>query len=75
VRLNLFVDDCHLSNITKVIFFAFNQIGGKKAFQLLKKWTYVLHTRNNIVKILVKTFLNSHCIESHLQRLYMILNN
>ncbi len=69
--LNLFVDDCHLSNITKVIFFLFNQIGEIKNFQLLKKWTYVLHTENNIVK----AFLNSHCIESHLQILYIILNN
>jgi len=75
VWLNLFVDDCHLSNITKVIFFVFNQIGEIKNFQLLKKWTYVLHTKNNIVKVLVKAFLNSYCIESHLQRLYIILNN
>jgi hypothetical protein len=56
--LNLFVDDYHLSNIAKVIFLVFNHIGGKKNLQLLKKWTYVLHTKNNIIKVLIKSFLN-----------------
>jgi hypothetical protein len=40
----------------------------------LNAWTYILHEKNNIVKDLMKAFLDSHGIESHLQKLYANLN-
>jgi hypothetical protein len=39
-----------------------------------EEWTYILHNKNNIVEDLMKTFSDSHCIESHLQKLYANLN-
>jgi hypothetical protein len=39
-----------------------------------EEWTYILHNKNNIVKDWMKAFLDSHCIESHLQKLYANLN-
>jgi hypothetical protein len=41
----------------------------KKINVISQKWTYILYNKNNIVKDLMKTFLNSHWIELHLQRL------
>jgi hypothetical protein len=48
--------------------FIVNHIGKSKTLQFIKKWTYE-HNENNIVKDLMKAFLNSHWIgiESHLQ--------
>jgi hypothetical protein len=40
-----------------------------------EEWTYILHNKNNIVKELTKAFLDSHCIESYLQKLYANLND
>jgi hypothetical protein len=74
------MDDCHLSNIARVNFL---EIKNKlyliiwveiKNLKSIKKWTYILCNKNNIVKDLMKEFLNSHYVESHLQRLYVNLN-
>jgi len=60
------MDDCHLNNIPKKFFFLFNQIGKNKNLWFLKKWTYILCNKNNIVEDLMNAFLNSHWIESNL---------
>jgi hypothetical protein len=43
-----------------------NHIGGKKNFKISKIRTHILHNGNNCVKDLIKAFLNSYSIESHL---------
>jgi hypothetical protein len=57
--LNLFMDDCELNNIAKMKIksFVLSHIGENKDLYILKKWTYILHNENNIVKDLMKDFL------------------
>jgi len=45
-----------------------NHIGGKKTCNFSKIWTYIKHNGNNCFKDLIKAFLNSYWIESHLWR-------
>jgi len=59
--LNLLMDDRHLSNITKIRkkIFLFNHIF-KKKLAIIKKWTYTLHNKNDIIEKLMKAFFNSY---------------
>jgi hypothetical protein len=57
------MNHCHLNDIKKVEKennFIPNHIGKNKNLQFLKKWTYILHNENNIVKYLLNIFLNAN---------------
>jgi hypothetical protein len=52
------MDDCHLSKLEKMEKYILlpNHTEENKKLQFFKKWTYILHNKNNIVKYLMKTF-------------------
>jgi hypothetical protein len=52
------MDDCHLNMLEKMEkkTLVRNHIEENKNLQFLKKWTYILHNKNNIFKDLMKTF-------------------
>jgi hypothetical protein len=58
--LNLLMDDCHFSNITKIMkIFVRNHIRENKKCKFSKN-EHILHNGNNIVKNLMNAYLNSH---------------
>jgi hypothetical protein len=60
MRLNLLMDDCHFSNITKINkTFVPNHIGETKTCNFLKI-KHILLNVNNIVKDIMNPLLNSH---------------
>jgi hypothetical protein len=62
------MDNYELNNIAKMRkkSSVLNHIGENKDLQILKKWTYILHNENNIVKYLMKDF----CIHIGLNHIY-----
>jgi len=49
-----------------------DHIKEKKNLQFLKKWVYILHNENNIIKNSMKAFLNAQILYANLNKMIFV---